>query len=118
MCNLARQLGGSCGSAVAATLITRFTEQGRQALLPHLTSFDPAASSWLDNTTRAMLRQGGSLAQAQTKAYARLEFVLKRQASMLAFEKVFLVMGITFICGLPLLLLFRTGRASGGVGAH
>jgi DHA2 family multidrug resistance protein len=116
--NLSRQLGGSFGIAVAATLISRFSEQGRQALLPHLTTFDPAASSWLENTTHAMLRQGGTHALAQTKAYALLELVLRRQASMLAFEKVFLVMGITFLCGLPLLLLFRTGRAGGGGIAH
>ena len=37
---------------------------------------------------------------------------------MIAFEKVFLTMGITFICGLPLLFLFRTGRPRGGAAAH
>jgi hypothetical protein len=39
------------------------------------------------------------------------------QASMLAFEKVFLTMGATFVAALPLLLLFRTGRVRGGGGA-
>ena len=37
---------------------------------------------------------------------------------MVAFEKVFLTMGITFACALPLLLLFRTGKARGGAAAH
>ena len=33
---------------------------------------------------------------------------------MVAFEKVFLTMGITFVAALPLLLLFRTGRVTRG----
>jgi hypothetical protein len=37
---------------------------------------------------------------------------------MVAFEKVFLTMGLTFAAALPLLLLFRTGRVRGGAGAH
>jgi hypothetical protein len=31
---------------------------------------------------------------------------------------VFLTMGITFVAALPLLLLFRTGRARGGAQTH
>jgi hypothetical protein len=31
---------------------------------------------------------------------------------------VFLIMGVTFVAALPLLLLFRTGRAQGGGMAH
>ena len=37
---------------------------------------------------------------------------------MVAFEKVFLTMGIAFAAALPLLLVFRTGRARGGMSAH
>jgi hypothetical protein len=37
---------------------------------------------------------------------------------VVAFEKVFLIMGVTFFLALPLLLLFRTGRARGGGAAH
>ncbi|MEO8226814.1 MAG: DHA2 family efflux MFS transporter permease subunit [Gemmatimonadota bacterium] len=117
--NLSRQLGGSFGIAVAATLLTRFTESARTALLPHLTASDPAARSWIDGVTRGMLRQGGTLHEAQTRAYALLDLTLKRQASVVAFEKVFFVMGAAFVCALPLLLMFRKGRASGGGGmAH
>lgn len=47
-----------------------------------------------------------------------LETTLRQQASMVAFEKVFLTMGVTFAAALPLLLLFPTGRVRGGAGAH
>jgi DHA2 family multidrug resistance protein len=116
--NLSRQLGGSFGIALTATLLTRFGEQGREALRPHLTAADPAAVGWLAQTTRAMLREGGTLAEAQGRAHALLEMIVHRQASVIAFEKVFLIMGVSFVCALPLLLLFRTGRVAGGGAAH
>jgi MFS transporter, DHA2 family, multidrug resistance protein len=116
--NLSRQLGGSFGIALTATLITRFTEQGREALLPHLSPASPAAVSWLERTTAYLLKTAGSVPAARQQANALLEGALRAQASMVAFEKVFLVMGLTFVAALPLLLLFRTGRVRGGAAAH
>jgi cell division protein FtsL len=65
-----------------------------------------------------MLGEGGTLAEAQSRAHALLEQVLRQQASMVAFEKAFLIMGITFTLALPLLLLFRTGRMRSGGQGH
>jgi DHA2 family multidrug resistance protein len=116
--NLSRQLGGSFGIAVTATLLTRFTEQGRIALLPHLAESEPTTRTWLQQATTRMLAEGGTLAEAQSRAHALLEQILRQQASMVAFEKAFLIMGITFTLALPLLLLFRTGRIRSGAGGH
>jgi MFS transporter, DHA2 family, multidrug resistance protein len=116
--NLSRQLGGSFGIAVTATLLTRLTERSREALLPHLTAGDSVTRGWLQQVTGRLLGEGGTLAQAQMKAHALLEGALHAQASMIAFEKVFLIMGITFTCALPLLFLFRTGHPRGGAPAH
>jgi DHA2 family multidrug resistance protein len=115
--NLSRQLGGSFGIALTATLLTRFTEQSREALLPHLSAASPAATSWLERTTAHLQGTTGSVAAAGQQAHALLEATLRQQASMVAFEKVFLVMGVTFVAALPLLLLFRTGRVRGGAAA-
>jgi DHA2 family multidrug resistance protein len=114
--NLSRQLGGSFGIAVTATLLSRFTEQSREALLPHLAAGSPATSGWLEQATRRLAALGSSLPEAQQRAHALLESTLRQQASMVAFEKVFLTMGLTFVAALPLLLLFRTGRVRGGAG--
>jgi len=116
--NLSRQLGGSFGIAVTATLLTRFTEQARGALVTHLTPYEAATQSWLGNVTASMQRVSGSLAEAQLKASALLDLRLSQQASVFSFEKVFLIMGVSFAAALPLLLLFRTGRARGGGMAH
>jgi DHA2 family multidrug resistance protein len=116
--NLARQLGGSFGIAVTATLLSRFTEQSREALLPHLAAGSPSATGWLQQATARLASLGSSLPEAQQRAHALLEATLRQQASMVAFEKVFLTMGLTFVAALPLLLLFRVGRARGGAGVH
>jgi DHA2 family multidrug resistance protein len=116
--NLSRQLGGSFGIAVTATLLTRFTDHARAALVTHLTAYDAPTRNWLDLATRSMQQFGGSLEQAQLKASALLEFRLAQQASVFSFERVFLIMGVSFAAALPLLLLFRTGRARGGGMAH
>ena len=116
--NLSRQLGGSLGIALTATLIRRFSEQGRTALLSHLTSYDQPVRAWLDQATHGMARLGGSVADAKLRALELLQLLTARQAAMMAFEKVFLTMGLLFLAALPLLLLFRTGRMAGGGPAH
>lgn len=119
MFNLSRQLGGSFGIAITATLLTRFTEQARDALRPHLSMTDPGPRQWLAGVERLFMRQGGTQGEAALKAQAALEGLVHQQASVIAFERVFLTMGLLFLLGLPLLLLFRTGRAQPGAGpAH
>lgn len=115
--NLSRQLGGSFGIAVAATLLSRFTEQSREALRAHLNLGEPVTAGWVAAVTQRMQQLGGGLDLARTKALALLDYRLHQQASVIAFEKVFLIMGVTFVLALPLLLAFRTGRTQGGGGA-
>ena len=53
----------------------------------------------------------GSLEEARHRADGLLNMVVDRQASMLAFDRLFLLMGIALICGAGLLVFFRTGKA-------
>ncbi|HEY8062316.1 MAG TPA: DHA2 family efflux MFS transporter permease subunit, partial [Gemmatimonadales bacterium] len=116
--NLSRQLGGSLGIAAAATLVTRFAATARAGLLPHLDPSDPRVRAWIDQVTAGMTHLGASLPQAQARAYQLLSYRLQQQASLLAYDKIYLTMGIVFTCALPLLLFFRTGRVTGKVEAH
>jgi DHA2 family multidrug resistance protein len=118
MFNLSRQLGGSIGIAVAASLVTHYEERARNAMLPHLDPSDPRVAGWLHQVTGAMQRLGASAQDATMRAYQILELKLRQQAAMLAYEKIFLTMGIVFTCALPLLLLFRTGRVTGKPSSH
>ena len=116
--NLSRQLGGSFGIAIAATLISRFTLQAQTALTAHVNVYRPGVSTWLAGATHRFQQLGGSAQHAALQAQALLGRVIEGQSMMIAFERVFLTMGITFVCALPLLLLFRTGKVTGGRSAH
>jgi DHA2 family multidrug resistance protein len=117
--NLSRQLGGSLGIAASASLVTRFTERARDGLLPHLDASDPRIQGWLQQVAAGLQHLGASAQQAQARALEILSLKLQQQAALLAYDKIYLTMGVLFTCALPLLLLFRTGRvAGGGVDAH
>ena len=117
--NLSRQLGGSIGIATSASLVTRFTERARDGLLPHLDATDPRIQGWLQQVTAGLQHLGASTEQARARALEILSLRLHQQAALLAYDKIFITMGVLFTFALPLLLLFRTGRVTGGGGdAH
>src|SRR5690348_3061380 len=116
MFNLFRQLGGSLGIAIMATLLTRFTHVKQALLAEHVTAYDPTVLARLHAITQGLIGRGIDALTAQQQALAVLEHQLMAQASVLAFSRIYLLSGIILVAGLPLLLLFKTGRARGSVG--
>jgi DHA2 family multidrug resistance protein len=118
MFNLTRQLGGSLGIAISATLLSRFTAQSRALLAEHIVVGDPATLARLDGITRALVAKGMNALSAKQQALMILDRQLQGQASVLAFSKLYLLSGIALMTALPLLLLFRSGKSRGlGPGA-
>ena len=105
--NLCRQLGGSIGIALSANAIARFTAEGRAALAAHLPANDPAVLARLDGIAQGMVARGAPAGVAHAGALAALAGEVQRQASMLAFEKVFLLFGVSFLLAVPLILSLR-----------
>jgi DHA2 family multidrug resistance protein len=119
MFNLTRQLGGSLGIAISATLLSRFTAQSRALLAEHVVVGDPLTTSRLDGLTRALIAKGADVLSAKQQALTILDRQLQGQASVLAFSKLYLLSGMALMASLPLLLLFRSGKSRGhGPAAH
>ena len=116
MFNLTRQLGGSLGIAVMATLLTRFTTQSKQLLTEHVTTMDPLSLGRLDQITRGLTGAGMNPGVARQQALMVLDRQIQAQASVLAFSRIYLLSGIILLGALPLLFLFRTGKGRGAVG--
>jgi DHA2 family multidrug resistance protein len=117
--NLLRQLGGSVGIAVTATLLTRFQVQVRSVLGQNVSDFSQAAQQRIAGLSSYLVAHGTPLALAQRKAVALVDAQVTRQAMMISFERLFLLFGITFLAGLPFLFMMRRARRSGGGGlAH
>ena len=79
-------------------------------------SNDPETLSRLSMITRWLIMRGINPLVAQQQALAILDRQVSVQSSMLAFSKIYLYSGLVLIFALPLLLLFRTGRARGSMG--
>jgi len=119
MFNLTRQLGGSLGIAISATLLSRFTAQSRALLAEHVVVGDAASTARVEGITRALIAKGADALSAKQQALFILDRQLQAQASVLAFSRLYLLSGIALVAALPLMLLFRTGKSRGlGAGVH
>jgi len=116
MFNLTRQLGGSLGIAVMATLLGRFAAQNRGALVSHLASADAGSTARLAMLTQGLVAKGASLLAAKQQALALLDRQVMVQANVLAFSRIYLLSGLLLCAALPLLFLFRTGKGRGSAG--
>jgi DHA2 family multidrug resistance protein len=117
--NLTRQLGGSIGIAVTATLVARFRGGSFAALSNHVTIYGQATQERLAMITQALIAKGTPATVAPTEALAILNGQVMRQAAMLSYEKVFWLFGLGLALALPLLLLMRRARGQAGGGmAH
>ena len=109
--NFFRQLGGSLGIALVATLLVHFTQEARSVLATHVSLYDPATRARLGQLTAAFIGRGADAASARSEALAVMQLQLARQASVLAFSKLYLLSGIILVGATPLLLLVSKPQA-------
>ena len=110
MFNLMRQLGGSMGIAVMATMLSRFTKEKKALLAEHLTVTTPRALARLDGYAHALSARGINPIAAKQGALVVLDRTVAVQASVLAFSRVYLLSGLALLIVLPLMLLWRSGK--------
>ncbi|MFN8572957.1 MAG: DHA2 family efflux MFS transporter permease subunit [Gemmatimonadaceae bacterium] len=109
--NLFRQLGGSLGIAIMATLLGRYTAANKALITEHVGLFDTLSRQRLDLLTQGLASRGANLFVAKQQALMALDRQITAQASVIAFGRIYLLNGILLCSSLPLLLLWRTGRA-------
>jgi DHA2 family multidrug resistance protein len=114
--SLFRQVGGSIGLAVFATLLTRDIEPARAALSAHTAVTNPMTQSRLAQLAQAFLARGYDAASAHAAAQSMLYGTIARQANVLSFEKVFLLAALVFVAGMPILYFLRSPHHGGRSG--
>jgi DHA2 family multidrug resistance protein len=115
--NFFRQLGGSFGIAVIATLVARYTMQIRATLVEHVSVLDSQTAARLQMLTRGMIARGADPFTAHQRALQILDLQVMGQASVMSYSKIYiLTAGITLLL-LPLLLLIRKTEGAGGAHA-
>ena len=119
MFNLTRQLGGSLGIAIMATLLTRFTAQKKALLTEHITTMDPMSLGRLESITQGLIARGINPLVAKQQALFMLDRQVQAQASVLAFSRIYILSGVILlrVSSAAVLVQDREGAGVGGDGS-
>lgn len=115
--NLFRQLGGSFGIAILATVVDRRLNFHFARLSEHLSLYDPTTQQRLAQIQNALMARGLTPDAAQKAAYQVLSSTVRGQAAVLTYIDVFRVMGYVGLSALVLLFLFQQAKGRGGAAA-
>ncbi|MGA8431700.1 MAG: DHA2 family efflux MFS transporter permease subunit [Candidatus Sulfotelmatobacter sp.] len=116
--NLARNMGGSVGISVVTTLLDRRTQVHLSDMAANLSGGNLALRSMVAGASGAMRAHGASSAAATQRAYALVQGVVERQATMLAYIDCFRVLGIAILCMIPVVFLMKKSKPGGGMAVH
>lgn len=105
--SLIRQIASSMGLAAFATLLSRYSVVSRESLRAHIVAERPEVLDRIHAVTAALMARGMDAASAQHAALASLYGTATREASAMAFEKLFATGALLFFLVLPLILTLR-----------
>jgi MFS transporter, DHA2 family, multidrug resistance protein len=105
--NLLRNLGGSFGVALSATILARQAQVHQARLTEHLTPFDPAYVLSAQQSARTLLERGIEASQAAQGGMGLIYQRLLREAAMLSFNDVFYLLTVLMLLTVPLVFFMR-----------
>jgi DHA2 family multidrug resistance protein len=107
--NMVRQLGGAFGIAVANNYVAKQYAQHRSDLVSGMQN----GTAVVNNIAQNIMGKTGDIAStANTKALTILNGSVERQSYYLAYLDTFRLIGIFFLCVLPLLFFLRVKKKS------
>ena len=117
--NLSRQLGGSFGIAIITTYLDHQLALHRALLVSNTYATNPLFIQRQQQATAALLAQGMPFTHAQLGAYAIMDQMIMRQASMLSYNDTWMLLLKTFIVISPAILILRKPKGhAGAIDAH
>jgi DHA2 family multidrug resistance protein len=108
--NLLRNIGGSVGIAVAATLLQRYSQFYQNNLVANVTPYSLKSQERLSALKQAALSHGADPATSDKVSHALVYGMVKGQAGILAYNRIFFIVGLAFLAIIPFLLLLRKPR--------
>ena len=105
--NVTRQISGSFGIALIATLLTRGEIISRNALIRYLTPPRPVYQHWMYTVEQGLRHRGFSDASLSHASLSVLNQELFKQSQMLSFNHIFLMMSFVFILVMPLVFTLQ-----------
>ncbi|MGH9743271.1 MAG: MFS transporter, partial [Candidatus Acidiferrum sp.] len=111
--NLVRNLGGSIGISAVSTMQTRFQQRNINVLGAHVNPYTLTARGTMNSFKQMFMSRGSDAVTATHQARAAMFGMIEQQASMLAYNRVFLILAGLFLLMLPFILLMRRPQAKG-----
>jgi DHA2 family multidrug resistance protein len=109
---LSRRIGGNLGYAFVANQILHRAAFHQARLGEHLTPYDTTTTQIVDGLTGQLASRGLPPGVAEDSVLKLLGGTVQRQATMMAYNDVFWMMGMCFVFCLPFLLLLGRHRRS------
>lgn len=103
--NLARNLGGSVGIALSSTVLAQRAQFHQTRLVENVSDYDTESHDFLQRIADMMASQGSAMVDAQQKALQYAYQEVLRQASMLSYIDVFMLMAIATLMIIPVAFL-------------
>ena len=117
--NMIRNLGGAIGIATLQTLITKREQFHSNVLMDQVSVFSEATRQRISDLTEYFLSHGVTdAATAQHQAIIAIGQVVRREAFVMSYSDVFLLIGIGLVIGLVAVLSLRKAAGGSAAGAH
>jgi DHA2 family multidrug resistance protein len=110
MYNLLRNIGGSVGIALAATMLTRLAQFYQANLVGHVNQYSPLLQTRFRELTEAAMARGLDAVSSKKAALGIIYRIVQRESGLLAYTHIFWVLGIAFLVIIPFLYFLRRPR--------
>jgi DHA2 family multidrug resistance protein len=118
--NLARNIGGSCGTSFFVTVLARRAQDHQDRLAMNLNSASIQVRQAVTGLANHFQQSGltASAGQARALAQGSLYQQLVRQSTQLAYLDVIAILSISTVCMIPLIFLMKKRKPGGPAAAH
>ena len=111
--NIARNLGGSVGTALLSTMITQREQFHDFRIGERVTIYSLEVQRFLSSQATQFERQGGDPVLAMKRVYKTLQSSVQLSSFVMAFSECFLVVGIVLLAGSMTIWLCRKTKSAG-----
>ena len=115
--NIARNLGGSVGTALLSTMITQREQFHDFRIGERVTTYSWQVQNFLNAQAAHFIRQGADPVLAMRRAYKSLQSAVQLSSFVMAFGECFFVMAFVILSGSAAIWLCRKAKSGGGAPA-
>ena len=116
--NIARNLGGSVGTAMLGTIITRREQFHDFEIGAYINAYRPVVQERVQTLATTFFNKGYDAVTATHQALGQINDIVRREAYVMAFNDAFLIVGISLLIGAVLVWFCQKTRAKEGAVAH